>query len=765
MTKIKGYLGEIVALLLAVCFLVIEDRLIKNEGSTFYLYLYAIIIITIVMVGIAIRKKYSNCGLLCGGVVLIISLVGVLNAKDYFFETSNVPMSAFENEIDIYSTEDWILDKAKDGMLGSEIVLFNDIILYSLLCEKEVAVEEEIIEDGRIARVLNNIENEIYQNLGTIDKKTVGMYQEDYHPQLVEYFMTDQTVKKMYIVAGTRWETDEVIYIVPDVNSDVWLIPQRLLHGEFKTGIEGDNSNFKLLATSEIEKANYSYVRNRTMDNILGLPETNNIHFIGNVAYMLILLLLGGVVLSVWKKQLEGWIIVLAALPMGCILEISLVFIMGVTRFPINKYTLFGGIALIIILSLLYSRKKCGLSVEQNRDKSIAEIILLEIILMAILYFSVNPTSFLSYDSVENILFARYIALNGSWGGLFAKVSSYSLFLPLLHVGASLLNVKMLYALVPVLTINLLLLVVGVLLKNHIGNDNKYKRVIFVIIAAGTMLATPMFAINAMWMLNNLSIGMYTAAAIALILYGKAKSCSSYYYLALPLFILANSVRIEGPIFGALVLAVLYNYLDKKIVQMYINCLSIVTTILFVIHIFSDNSGTQDFWTVGKGTMVLLVVYGVNLVISVYEKMPVLIRNMYEHIEQLLIIALLGAGLIIACIKTERFMHNLNAFSTVMFEGGLYGCFWGIVLFLVALAGKIGIKYSKEYGALCNMVVIYVLAIFDLMVLRTQELHTSYTDSAARMLLHIMPVAMILIYYFITEQSRVEMITVKSQEK
>ena len=242
---------------------------------------------------------------------------------------------------------------------------------------------------------------------------------------------------------------------------------------------------------------------------------------------------------------------------------------------------------------------------------------------------------------------------------------------------------------------------------------------------------------------------MFYIGAIIMFLEGKKINNSYCKYLAVPLFIFASTARVESPIFGAVFL-VIWDMVDEETAKISSVGLGMATTIVFLLN-FAFNRDGIVFWSVSKGVMVLVFAWCAVFYLFVIKKWKVWQEimkkiDMKEMIEAGLIIGILVFSLI---GKQEKALGNLRALISSMLTTGICGIIWIIYLFSFLL------KFTKEretetvqvIWAIRGIINANFLITFALMLFREIPLRTTYTDSAGRMMLHVLPLVIIYFVY------------------
>lgn len=381
-------------------------------------------------------------------------------------------------------------------------------------------------------------------------------------------------------------------------------------------------------------------------------------------------------------------------------------------------------------------------------DISFDASVAIGIVIFAVMCASIWHKVFLSYDSISNIVLARNIVRDGSFRDYFAGVSNYSLFMPVVNIGAVLFGVKILYTFLPVLCCSFLGMAWAILRK-HLCEVTDMQKYIVLICSFGAVITVPVFQLNVIWILNNLGVGMFYIGAIIMFLEGKKINNSYCKYLAVPLFIFASTARVESPIFGAVFL-VIWDMVDEETAKISSVGLGMATTIVFLLN-FAFNRDGIVFWSVSKGVMVLVFAWCAVFYLFVIKKWKVWQEimkkiDMKEMIEAGLIIGILVFSLI---GKQEKALGNLRALISSMLTTGICGIIWIIYLFSFLL------KFTKEretetvqvIWAIRGIINANFLITFALMLFREIPLRTTYTDSAGRMMLHVLPLVIIYFVY------------------
>lgn len=708
------------SLMLIVLAIVVKKIYIKwNVVSLIIVAIFFALIFSIVV----LKSAKTNFWSILRKVVLIFLLIAIamsvkvmITNNDGQVITGQISLSRCEIGSSVDTIEKWMIYYGSQGMDGNDFGQFTKIVLYPMLKASDIIIDNSLRGDSRIATLNSYLNIVEYKDLSLLE------FDSAQHESFI-LLKTDDSADKLHIVTEEITQTSTVSYIVSDEENSIWVIPS-------KSGID-------------------------IYENMSGetIPRSSIVN--GNLLYLCVLFFVGFCVMLIGKYKIELPLRILLSIPMGTVVEVFVVFLYGILGIPVMSISLYGSLAIIALMGVLWGSKRHGINYGKNK---VMAILAIAAVFFSIIFFSLNPCYFMSYDSVENVFWGKYIALNAGFGEAFGSITAYSLFLPLVFSGASMLGISFLYSYVPVLTVSLTLALFFCLMKivNYESEMGVFNKMVVVGIAMTFMMLTPIFILSAVWVMNNLAIGLYFGLAIILAFISELLKEKIFAYIGLTFFLLSSCARIEGPIFGMLMICFLTQVLAKsKMVKLYALSLATLAGILFFKQLLSNYNFSSDFWSVDKGIMVLAVVLLGMMYVLLREKLENAryVSFIYSKFSQLVIIGLLIVGILLAIFEPMHFLVNFMSFVAILFGNGNYGVFWlicGLLIIYIYI-----IKPNKTVLCLGNSILCYLLTIFDLMMFRVSYLKPHYGDSACRMILHIMPVAVLFVVELLIAGDRI----------
>lgn len=718
---------------------IVYMEFVTEQKQYFVLWLFFVIIVSFLFI-YKVQHFKENTQKIYSIVIFVSLLISIFINIFIFMKTSYTPIKNKETDWNMEDTCDFFLpmeSKELDIPVGYR-GCFLSTVINRLIESKEIIMQNGLENDVRILEAVLGRRYESSPFAG-IDKQGIDNYIEHYKPQKVK-FSGQESDSVLYIVTGTVWnEEAEKIYIVLDQESNIWMIPGRLLNKEYKTA---EKYKYEYECPSDIQTITYEYHYDPTMR--LLMPEKNilNENNIRNFIYFLFIWFIGFIgLMPIWNR-LSGAIVCFLSIPMGAMIEIIAVFISGgILGIHINAVSFI--VSIMVLLAVIWGAYLIrGGKLCINRKMSFASCVAVGGILCLMIFFSIYHRVFLSYDSIMNIVIANRVVGLGDFKVNFSHLSSYSLFMPIINIGASLFGIRIFYLFIPILCLSSLG-IIWLLLWKMLFDINIVYKTGMLICVFGAVVTVPMFYLNTFWLLNNLSVGMYYAVALILLFYGSKINKDVISYLSIPFFLIANTVRVEAPLFGAIVLLLLADYMSDRLIKSYAITLAVATVFIFAAHIMVGIDTAQTaFWSISKGIAVLLAVFVAVLYVFVLRKWKIWIKlNKWISMGNLLEIILLIGIAFLGTMKTDFLIQNINGLSTSLFSSGIYGMIWAIYLFSLSYQEC----KNKEIFLIRKIINTHFLTTFALMMCRITPAHTNYTDSACRMMLHVMPT--LLIYY------------------
>ncbi len=677
-------------------------------------------------------------------VLLVVSVVANILL---YIKTSYTPLADESTNWKMETANEWFLKKNSQEIKipAAGWHLFSDTVMSDLLKGRTIFVQDILQEDIRAAEAVREGESKAFAG---ISEEGINKYVERYIPQEIAFTLTNGKIQKLYLVTGTVWEEESnEIYVILDERSDIWIIPNGLLNSKYIEETEFRYEYEGLLEIDNIEKIMFQYRFDMVTEKLLENGEDNSVN---NMLYIFYLFGLGFLFLLPFSNKVASELIIYLSVPAGALLEIASCIVIGcIVGLEISKESMLAGMVIpVIFVWAIWIRKtkEKRLKFDVSFDASIA----IGIVVFAIICASVWHKVFLSYDSISNIVLAQNIVRDGTFRGYFGGVSNYSLFMPVVNIGAVLFGVKILYAFIPVFACSILGMA-WVLLKKHLYEYEMtdIQRYIILLCCFGAVITVPVFQLNIIWILNNLGVGLFYIGAIMMLLEGKKMNNPYYKYLAVPLFVFASIARVESPIFGAVFL-LMWDMIDENVAKICSVGLGMATTVVFFLN-FAFNRDGLVFWSVSKGIVVLASAWCVVFYFFFMKKWKIwqtIMKkiDMKEMIEAGLIVGILVCSLF---WKRETALINLQALISSMLTTGIFGIIWIIYLFSFSL------EFTKEWeaetvqviGTIRGIINVNFLVTFALMLFREIPLRTTYTDSGGRMMLHVLPLVIVYFVY------------------
>ncbi|MBM6974891.1 hypothetical protein [Intestinimonas butyriciproducens] len=427
---------------------------------------------------------------------------------------------------------------------------------------------------------------------------------------------------------------------------------------------------------------------------------------------------------------------VFAAFPLGSIIYMAYFCILGFLNIKINKITVFILLSTITLCAFAFKNRKKRITdfdIEKI-DPSFIKRILISIMVIAV--FSYLPMFFLSNDSLGNIPVAQNIADTGYFEDMTVQ-STRGFLCSALSVITFMSGNFFNYAFQPALTLIAVLFLFDFLTYNTKRN-NRYIVGLSLLLMGAFLI--PIICIHGIWVLNNLPIGILTLL-FSVFFYEYLETDKRNFLILSAVFLaLTTVVRIEGGVFSAIILVALLG--SKRLKDKYrtvfrLGLSVLLAEVIWFLGVFYKSNGSYDaaFWTPGKALAQILLL----LVCLAYMKFSqhIKIKYVYGNEPQIMLVTFLVVMLSTAAIDYGNAITNYVSIFKSVFLYGYWNIFWyGSLVILAGLfLARLGHEKYREFIFICLS---YMIGILVFSIFRKEVYHPGISDSALRMVLHIM---------------------------
>lgn len=616
-------------------------------------------------------------------------------------------------------------------------------VFYDLLGDKELHVDSKIIQNEMLAP-LSGMELHV-SNLAISSEYGIDYYLSHYNPQIIRHIDINGNENKLLLFTGDEFENAKDIYIV-EIDNYICISPKEILNIESNELNEKyENQQFK---ENKYETVILEFNNDSTIERINSDKDSLKM-----TIFLLFVFVSGFFMLFPFFKNSSNVknLMVLLSFPVGSIIQIFVIMLIGLIGIPINLFWVIITECLFL-LGWNYLFHKFPLS-KANRKIEFSTIYVLLFALGIILYFSIYPHAFMSYDSYCNILIGKKIAYSGSVQENLGRLLMFSLVNPIWQTLASLFGVSFNYGMQPAF------LLTGVAslfyLQYEILKDKGIKKSVALVINIIVMISlftVPQVVINSTWILNNLDIGIMYGIAVALMYRYFQNDNKIYMILSYVLFIITGIARIEGGLFAIIYLVFIYtSSMPAKLKKILISCFTILYAVLFFCYFYMVKDIEEGFWTPQNAALSLGLLLIFNLFVLCDKFFQEKFKFIVENIDYFMIVVIIFGGIILSILNFQKSSDNMGNLIMNLVSTGYYGILIPCILFILGLYFHFVKIISKETRMLLVQVISYLLLIFVLMLISIHNSRVGYGDSSCRMVLHILPLCGILISNMLAE--------------
>lgn len=661
--------------------------------------------------------------LICSTIIIKIVCTGQWNLPqnsytvlNYFSKTGGRSLQKMADKYDSYAIE-WA-------------VILNDIF-----SGKEVYIDKNIMDEQLLFPLINGTDYiEVEKNYIYSDTDIKKMIDSSAGQTIWAETEAGETVA-WYLLTGSTWEQSKRIHIINSGNK-IFALPDQIYDqiGKVKS-VEADRNGMK------IESVRMDFHMDETICRVLGEGRYKWQLVFKNFVYMCFIFISGLVPLFfVENKKSSITLIFLLAFPTGTIIQILLTFLLSILGVLKNIWLVLAIELLIegIAAAALWKKGYWKRLYEVSQRKNMA---LLGTLLGIMLFFSLIPQVFFTYDSYCNILIGKQMVLNGGCREILGRLIMFSLVSTNLQAEAGLFGIPLNYAFQPVFT------VIGTVLILYLqseflvdkGVDKKAAWLLSVLLGC-VFMVTPQYILGSWWILNNLIIGIWYAAAFGCLEKYRFEKDKLLLFVSVFFFIMAGIARIEGGVFAVIYLVFLLNadaVSDNFKLKISLGFTVLYGTLFLIYYMLIENI-EDGFWTPANGMMSL----GLLLVFDIYVvsimRAPKGISKLRNHLDVVMSVVLITANIVMGLYDAEKFAATIQNFLINIVSTGYYGILLSVGIGIVALRIRSGLRLEAGIKFM-NIGISYILLILLIMQLSINHTRIGYGDSACRMFLHIVP--------------------------
>lgn len=469
------------------------------------------------------------------------------------------------------------------------------------------------------------------------------------------------------------------------------------------------------------------------------------------IVAIFVFIILGGIIsYSLWGKQ-SIFLASLLAFPLGVLIWSISGIIIVMLHIPYNIISqgiLLGVFAGIIVLKNFRSFLRL------NYCK--VGIAILSLTLMGV-YFACSRYTWISQDSVIKCKYGFMLFQEARPFSKMTDFAMYGLVEPFVHSLGYMLGGDYLYVIYPmffVTTIGLMFCSIVMLLKSKANNGVIKENYVYIVLSfalgVGVLVFNFDFMHSIFWVMSHGLLATYFLMFIIFSVLGHKNIIYKYEWAILFSCVAVMIMRSEGIIYVLFLLTVLIGYnTSKEIIRLgwIVSSLCILWTMMQLLF-YNGSSLDGTFFTPIKA---LILVPGCVAVILFFwlikkHKLNSVLYNKYFIVYLLALLLAIGVTSMISAKSLVLGNTNvyISHFCSYIEEDNNNSFFWIYVLsFLVPLMALN--SRTSQYSS-CTILG-YVFLVFWIMLFRAAlPMRMGYGDSARRMLVHIMPMAIWLIF-------------------
>lgn len=357
-------------------------------------------------------------------------------------------------------------------------------------------------------------------------------------------------------------------------------------------------------------------------------------------------------------------------------------------------------------------------------------------------FYSFN-ISFISNDSLFLILMGKDVVRTGFTEWYYASPSSMGIYMGLIQAMGVVLGLDYVWFIQPVLSLILIAAFIYFGLKSVSRYiHNKWISLLLVIGALLLFETTNIALVMLTYIHTNLTSGLFLFLVVTSLYFGIEEDKQGWLALAGFALISFGLMRIENVIMA---LALILIYLSSgKLTKKQSSLTFIPYLVIQGIWYFSLNFMEIDTYlsSMGKIQILLTSLACFAMIVVILTSQIRFIRWILKWAGKLFPYLLLAAWIIFGILKPELGLTNIRALVTNLFVSGHWGSFWVVVLVLLVIGAKTGNFPQKR---LLSGFLVSFVAIVEVLGFFRHPYHDLWTDSANRMMIHIVPLVLFLV--------------------
>lgn len=476
-----------------------------------------------------------------------------------------------------------------------------------------------------------------------------------------------------------------------------------------------------------------------------------------HIMVMLLLLVIGlAFTLAIWGENYPILAFFLG-LPVAfagiCIYGIVLMIL----NIPFNFYTIFGG-------SVLFG----GICLHRNINvyRKLNWKLLLNFMLAAI-----GVITFLVYaevchmmgDSIVKCAMAYRLAKFGTLRDMLVYVAPYGMLEPMVMSIGYMIRSDLLYTFYPLMIIS----GGGIMYAGIYYSDKKINLMSILALGCGIILlmANHDFLLSGFWIMSHGSIAVYTLIFVVFVIMKRQVNIAWFEEMVTIVLTIILVTRVEGALYVLFMLVAAMGIENENLKMKKSNIIMAVIIVVWNVYqmIYSKQGVNTYFWRADRGILLIgasIVVLIGTLLMDQRWKILEYIRKYYFLIFMTVII---GMGSFVAVfLKRSLASVDFPIYVAHFFNNPKWDNNSASLWIFVLLIWPVILSMRKRIsGYALTTVVGYIILIFVIVLFRNDgalggdlPLHADFTDSARRMIVHIMPTAVWLSAYCTGESER-----------
>lgn len=430
--------------------------------------------------------------------------------------------------------------------------------------------------------------------------------------------------------------------------------------------------------------------------------------------------------------------------------------VLMVLNIPFNYYTVFGGSVLFVGICL-YKNK----NVYKKLDwKLLLNFMLASIGVVTFLVYA--EVCYMTTDSIVKCIMAYRLAKFGTIQDILVYAVPYGMLEPIVMSIGYMIHSDLLYTFYPLMIIS----GGGIMYAGIYYSDKKFNIMSMLTLGCGIILlmSNQDFLLSGFYVLSHGLIAVYTLIFVVFVVMKRQVNIAWFEEMEIIVLTIILVTRVEGALYVLFMLAVSMGIENENLKMRKSNIIMAIIIAAWNVYqmIYSKQGVNTYFWRADRGILLI----GASIVALVgtllMDKRWKALDYIRKYCFFIMMMGIIGfGGLVVVFLKRSLASVDFPVYVAHFFGVEYDNNSAALWIFVLLLCPVILSMWKRTSGYALTTVLGYIILIFVIVLFRNDgalggdlPLHTGFTDSARRMIVHIMPTAVWLLAYCAGESER-----------